>query len=80
MVRNLFTVLLITFFINTAAAQEATRKETIVVLETNQGTIELKLRPKVAPEACENFVGLVKKGYYDGLIFHRVIKDFMIQG
>jgi peptidylprolyl isomerase len=53
---------------------------TIVVLETNQGTIEIKLMPEAAPKACENFVGLVGKGYYNGIIFHRVIKNFMIQG
>ena len=51
-----------------------------VVLETNQGTIELKLFPEVAPKACENFTGLVEKGYYNNLIFHRVIPNFMIQG
>jgi len=52
----------------------------MVVLETNQGTITVKLFPEVAPKACENFMGLVKKGYYDGITFHRVIKGFMIQG
>lgn len=52
----------------------------IVVLETNQGTIKIKLYPSIAPKTCENFVGLIKKGYYDGLIFHRVIPNFMIQG
>lgn len=52
----------------------------IVVLETNQGVIEIKLMPEVAPKACENFTTLVEKGYYDGIIFHRVIKGFMIQG
>ena len=51
----------------------------IVVLKTNQGNIELKLFPKIAPKACENFKTLVKRGYYDGVIFHRVIKNFMIQ-
>ncbi|MFA5116215.1 MAG: peptidylprolyl isomerase [Candidatus Omnitrophota bacterium] len=51
-----------------------------VVLETTQGTIEIKLMPQAAPRACENFSKLVEKGYYDGLIFHRVIKGFMIQG
>lgn len=51
-----------------------------VVLETNQGNIELKLMPQVAPKACENFVKLVGGGYYNGVIFHRVIKGFMIQG
>jgi peptidylprolyl isomerase len=52
----------------------------IVVLETTQGTMELKLKSDIAPKACENFVKLVEKGYYNGLIFHRVIKQFMIQG
>jgi len=52
----------------------------IVTLETNQGPVEIKLFDKEAPKTCENFIGLVKKGYYDGITFHRVIKDFMIQG
>ncbi len=52
----------------------------IVVLETNQGNIELELFPEVAPKAVKNFLELSKKGYYDGIIFHRVIKNFMIQG
>ncbi len=51
-----------------------------VVLETTQGAIELELMPQTAPKACENFTKLVEKGYYNGLTFHRVIKDFMIQG
>ncbi len=51
-----------------------------VVLETNRGNIEIKLFSDIAPKAVENFTGLVKKGFYDGLIFHRVIKDFMVQG
>ena len=51
-----------------------------VVLETNYGNIELKLFPKKAPLAVENFTKLVQKGYYNGTTFHRVIKDFMIQG
>jgi peptidylprolyl isomerase len=55
-------------------------KMTIVVLKTNQGDIELKMFPEVAPLAVENFVTHAKNGYYNGLIFHRVIKDFMIQG
>ncbi len=54
--------------------------ESIAILETNQGTIEIKLMPEVAPKTVENFVGLIKKGYYDGIIFHRVIPQFMIQG
>jgi peptidylprolyl isomerase len=52
----------------------------VVVMETNQGTIEIQLYPDVAPKACENFIKLAQKGYYNGIIFHRVIKRFMIQG
>lgn len=51
-----------------------------VVFETTQGTIVFALKPEVAPKACENFEGLVKKGYYNGISFHRIIKGFMIQG
>jgi len=52
----------------------------LVKLQTNQGTIVLKLYPKASPLAVENFVTHVKNGYYNGTIFHRVIKGFMIQG
>ncbi len=55
-------------------------ENTFVILKTTQGDIKLRLFPKIAPKACENFVKLVEKGYYNGIIFHRVIKDFMIQG
>jgi len=51
-----------------------------VVLETNQGIIEIKLYCDEAPKACENMKGLAQKGYYNGVIFHRVIKGFMVQG
>ncbi len=52
----------------------------IAVLETTQGDIEIELRPDLAPIAVENFSTHIKNGYYDGLIFHRIIKRFMIQG
>jgi peptidylprolyl isomerase len=55
-------------------------EDKILVLETNQGIIEIKLFPEIAPKACENFIKLAQKNYYNGLIFHRVIKGFMIQG
>jgi peptidylprolyl isomerase len=51
-----------------------------VVLETTQGNIELELYPDVAPLAVENFVTHVKDGYYNGIAFHRIIHNFMIQG
>lgn len=49
-------------------------------IKTNYGEMQFQLFPEIAPKAVENFVGLSKKGYYNGVIFHRVIKDFMIQG
>lgn len=73
-------VLFLALFVNPSFAQEpAMNNNQTVVLETNQGNIELKLFTDLAPRACENFIGLVKKGYYNGIIFHRVIKGFMIQ-
>ena len=51
-----------------------------VHLDTNHGPIRLRLFSDVAPGHCENILGLAKIGYYDGLIFHRIIKGFMIQG
>lgn len=56
------------------------KQEVHALLETNQGAIKIKLMPEVAPKAVENFTKLIGKGYYDGLIFHRVIREFMIQG
>ncbi len=50
------------------------------VMKTNMGDMEFVLFPDVAPKAVENFVTHSENGYYDGLIFHRVIQDFMIQG
>lgn len=51
-----------------------------VVIETNKGTIEVALDREAAPETVENFVQYVQAGHYDGLVFHRVIPGFMIQG
>src|SRR5580765_7824491 len=50
------------------------------IMETSKGTINLELFDKDAPGTVKNFVDLAKKGFYDGLNFHRVIKNFMIQG
>ncbi len=56
-------------------------KNPIVTIETERfGTMKLELYPEIAPNTVNNFISLVKKGYYDGLIFHRVIAGFMIQG
>ncbi|MGH9899776.1 MAG: peptidylprolyl isomerase [Pyrinomonadaceae bacterium] len=50
------------------------------IIETNMGTVKFELFEKEAPKTAENFRLLAEKGYYDGVIFHRVIKGFMIQG
>ncbi|MBV6510786.1 MAG: peptidylprolyl isomerase [Ignavibacteriales bacterium] len=57
-----------------------TAKRVIAVMETSMGTIEIELFASETPKTVENFTGLAKKGYYDGVIFHRVIDKFMIQG
>ena len=51
-----------------------------VILETSKGNIVIQLAPEVAPITVDNFVQYVNSGFYNGLIFHRVIDDFMIQG
>ncbi len=51
-----------------------------VTIETEIGDIEIELYPEYAPKTVNNFVFLAKEGFYDGVIFHRVISDFMIQG
>ena len=62
-------------------ASEETGETIMVQIEMdNGGIIKLELYPDIAPITVENFVKLVKEGFYDGLIFHRVIKNFMIQG
>ncbi|OTP24029.1 cyclophilin type peptidyl-prolyl cis-trans isomerase [Enterococcus sp. 5B7_DIV0075] len=59
---------------------EVAANESLVEMTTSEGTIKIKLFPELAPKAVENFMTHAKDGYYDGLTFHRVIKDFMIQG
>lgn len=54
--------------------------ETVAVMNTTMGSVKIRLFPNEAPKTVENFTTHAKNGYYDGLIFHRVIKDFMIQG
>jgi len=55
-------------------------EEIVVMKLKNGGTVKTKLFPDLMPRACANFVGLAANGYYDGLTFHRIISDFMIQG
>ena len=69
------------FIINsaeTADSQTAGRK-TMVNIETTKGNIELELFADKTPVTCANFINLIQRGYYNGIVFHRVIADFMIQ-
>ena len=82
-VKILLSMVLLSVFGYTSEVSKRDENATVapvVVLETNVGNIELRLFEKAAPLAVENFVTHVKNGYYDGIIFHRVIKGFMIQG
>ena len=60
-------------------AQEKDPAELYAVIETNKGTMEFLLYKAVAPVTVSNFVNLASRGYYDGIVFHRVIMDFMAQ-
>jgi peptidylprolyl isomerase len=63
-----------------AETKELPMKNTVVVFETNLGNVEITLMSDIAPKTCENFIGLVNKEFYNGITFHRIIKNFMIQG
>lgn len=60
--------------------KEINADEILVQMNTTKGSLKIKLFPKHAPKTVENFLGHAKSGYYNGIIFHRVIPDFMIQG
>lgn len=64
----------------TAIDSEEIMANRIAVIQTNKGTIKFELLENEAPKTTENFATLAERGYYDGVIFHRVIKGFMIQG
>lgn len=80
--KSVFLTALIPFFsiYSTGNTMTSKNEPMIVVFETTQGNFEVSLMPSIAPKATENFVTLAKQGYYNGTLFHRVIKNFMIQG
>jgi len=75
MLRKIFVFLILFIGVNLSANGNPT-----VIFETSLGKINIKLFPDVAPKTCENFCKLVEKGYYNNTLFHRVIKNFMVQG
>ena len=79
--KTLITSLLLGLTIATASATETTSMQDIrIILSTNKGPIEATLLASKTPVTVANFLNLAKRGYYNGLAFHRVIPDFMIQG
>lgn len=60
--------------------KQESKEMTVAIIKTNLGTFELELYSEQTPITVENFVGLAESGYYNGIIFHRVIENFMIQG
>jgi cyclophilin family peptidyl-prolyl cis-trans isomerase len=72
-------ILPVCFGVLRAEAAEAVKRQT-AVFETSMGKVEIELYNDLAPKTVKNFTDLVGKKFYDGLIFHRVIDDFMIQG
>ncbi len=79
-VLRLFVAALAATLMLGAAAARAEGPAPVVVMETSKGTMMLLLDPAKAPKTVENFMKYVDAGFYDGTVFHRVIKGFMIQG
>jgi cyclophilin family peptidyl-prolyl cis-trans isomerase len=77
--KNVLTVVALALGAGTLACQDA-KKNPVVVMETSLGTIEIELDQEKAPVTVKNFLSYVEKKHYDGTIFHRVMKNFMIQG
>ena len=73
-------VLAMCFMVLAVMSGTARAANPVVVVETNQGTFKIELFEKEAPDTVKNFLKYVEDKHYDGLIFHRVISDFMIQG
>lgn len=83
--KRMYALLILVILLFTACSnggEETSSSEHPVIRITmeNGGVIEMELYPEIAPKTVENFLKLTKEGFYDGLIFHRVIPDFMIQG
>ena len=80
MVENVRSVCYNTDIAKVNRIKENKMKNPVVTMETSMGTMKIELYPEIAPNTVNNFISLVKKGFYDGVIFHRVIPGFMIQG
>jgi peptidyl-prolyl cis-trans isomerase A (cyclophilin A) len=80
---SMTAVLMLIFFVSICSAQDKNTKKSsnpVVIIQTTMGNITVELFKDKAPRSVENFLGYVKSGFYSGTIFHRVMKNFMIQG
>ena len=81
MLIKLFSLLIITSSISGGVAGCGSKSKPVIELEIEDyGTMTFELYPEYAPATVKNFVGLVESGFYNGTFFHRIVKDFMIQG
>jgi peptidyl-prolyl cis-trans isomerase B (cyclophilin B) len=78
--RNILAIIGCVAIIGGIVVTEASAEKMSVTLETSKGKIELDLTPDKTPLTVANFANLIERGYYNGLLFHRVIPDFMVQG
>lgn len=78
--KSIFGVFMSALGVSLVGAEGVAAAELVAKMETSKGEIDVVLYPDKAPITVSNFVNLATRGYYDGLKFHRVIKDFMIQG
>ena len=77
---TIITAFFMVFCISEAKEQIKKEANPVVIMKTSMGEIKIELYPDKAPITVKNFLSYVDKGFYDGTIFHRVIKTFMIQG
>ena len=78
--KNTLITLVLAFATSVAVAADKVPAHPHILIETTMGDIKLELEGKLAPITVAHFLGLVDSGFYDGLIFHRVIPGFMVQG
>ncbi|KKL26063.1 hypothetical protein LCGC14_2399060, partial [marine sediment metagenome] len=78
--KSLFLIFIFGFLLLNVTNHSFAQSEQVVVLETTSGNIVIEFFPEDAPKTVDNFLNLTESGFYDGIIFHRIIKDFMIQG
>jgi len=77
--RNILTSVVLANVLACSLVAKEVPMTTSAIINTNLGSMEFELFQKEAPKACENFITLAQRNYYDGIIFHRVIKNFMVQ-